>query len=343
MTAGYLVLRNAWVSHLIPRQGLTRLGLLLLATATLAILAMAAGSMPIHPLRVVQTLLGQGTSTEQLIIQQFRMPRMLMALLVGTGLGIAGAILQGLVRNPLASPDVLGVTDGASVVAVFALTAFAGQFAIIWLPAFVFAGGLVTVLIIYAMAWKGGVAPRRMILIGIGLGALLAAARTVVMIQSPIQHTAQAQVWLSGSLNAANWQQVQILSFWYLLLLPFLILAMRSLSAQTLGDDLAKSLGSRLNRERFGLIMLSTALATAGVAFCGSIGFVGLMAPHIARRLLGNMPELHLPGSALVGALLVLGSDLAGRMVLAPMEVPVGIFTALIGAPYFIYLLVSKK
>ncbi|WP_211829121.1 FecCD family ABC transporter permease [Kistimonas asteriae] len=343
MTAGYLVLRNAWVSHLLPRRALIHLGLLLLATATLAILAMAAGSMTIHPVRVIQTLLGQGTQTEQLIIQQFRMPRMLMALLVGTGLGIAGAILQGLMRNPLASPDVLGVTDGASVVAVFALTVFAGLFNIIWLPAFVFAGGLVTVLAIYAMAWKGGVAPRRMILIGIGLGALLSAARTVVMIQSPIQNTAQAQVWLNGSLNAANWQQVQILSSWYLLLLPLLVLAMRSLSAQTLGDDLAKSLGSRLNRERFGLIMLSTALATAGVAFCGSIGFVGLMAPHIARRLLGNMPELHLPGSALVGALLVLGSDLAGRIVLAPMEVPVGIFTALIGAPYFIYLLVNKK
>ena len=339
MTSNYLLLRNQWVSHLIPRQGLTRLVLLLMVLGALAVTAMGVGSTTIYPWRVVQTIAGQGNPTEDLIINLFRMPRVFLAMLVGIGLGVSGAILQGLVRNPLASPDILGVTDGASVVAVFILTLFSGMFSLFWLPAMVFAGGMVTVLIIYLMAWKGGVAPRRMILIGIGLGALLSAARTIVMTQSPIQKTAGAQIWLSGSLNAANWQQVQILVIWYLVLLPFLLLAMRSLTVQSMGDDLAKSLGSHITSERFGLIILSTALATASVAFVGSIGFVGLMAPHIARRLLGNMPELHLPGSAMVGALLVLVSDLAGRVVLAPLEVPVGIFTALIGCPYFIYLL----
>ena len=314
---------------------------LLLLTGTLV--ALGTGSSMVSPWRVVQTLIGQGDATESLIINTFRMPRVLMAIMVGIGLGIAGVIMQGLVRNPLASPDVLGVTDGASFVAVAIITLFAESISMFLMPAFVFAGGVITVMAIYFIAWNNGVAPRRMILIGIGMASLLTAARTVMMTQSSIDKTSAAQVWLSGSLNTANWQQVQILSVWYLLLVPFLILAMRSLTAQSLGDDVAKGLGSRLTPERFGLIMLSTALATASVAFCGSIGFVGLMAPHITRRLVGNMPELLLPGAAMVGALLVVVSDLAGRMVLAPLEVPVGIFTALIGGPYFIYLLVTKK
>ena len=343
MSSTYLQIRNAWVSHLFPRRSVMALGTLFLLTVAAAVIAMGTGSTMIHPWRVLQTLVGQGDTTESLIINMFRMPRVLMAVLVGIGLGTAGAIMQGLVRNPLASPDVLGVTEGASLVAVAIITVFADSISLFWMPAFVFTGGIITVLAIYFLAWNGGAAPRRMILIGIGMGALLSAARTVMMTTSSIDKSSAAQVWLSGSLNTANWQQVQVLLVWYLILLPMVILAMRSLTAQSLGEDVAKGLGGRLNPERFGLIMLSTALATASVAFCGSIGFVGLMAPHITRRLLGNMPELHLPGSALVGALLVVVSDLAGRMVLAPLEVPVGIFTAAIGGPYFIYLLVTKK
>ncbi|MET4692512.1 FecCD family ABC transporter permease [Endozoicomonas lisbonensis] len=342
-SSNYLLIRNAWVSHLFPRRDVLMLGTIALLMLVATLVALGTGSSMISPWRVVQTLAGQGDVTESLIINTFRLPRVLMAIMVGTGLGIAGVIMQGLVRNPLASPDVLGVTDGASFVAVAIITVFAGSVSLFWMPAFVFAGGVVTVMAIYFIAWNDGVAPRRMILIGIGMGSLLVAARTVMMTQSSIDKTAAAQVWLSGSLNTANWQQVQILSVWYLLLVPFLILAMRSLTAQSLGDDVARGLGSRLTPERFGLIMLSTALATGSVAFCGSIGFVGLMAPHITRRLLGNMPELLLPGAAMVGALLVVVSDLAGRMVLAPLEVPVGIFTASIGGPYFIYLLVTKK
>lgn len=343
MTSNYLLLRNPWVSHLFPREGVMRLATLFLLLLAGAVIAMGIGSSNINPWRVIQTLIGQGNPTETLVINMFRLPRVLMAMMVGIGLGMAGAILQGIVRNPLASPDLLGVTDGASMVAVGIITIFAGSISLFWMPAFVFIGGMATVLVIYFAAWNNGVSPRRMILIGIGMGALLSAARTVMMTQSSIDKTSAAQVWLSGSLNTANWQQVQILAVWYLLLLPFLILAMRSLTAQSMGDDIAKSLGSKLTPERFCLIMLSTALATGSVAFCGSIGFIGLMAPHITRRLLGSMPELMIPGSAIVGALLVVVSDLAGRVVLAPLEVPVGIFTALIGGPYFIYLLVKKK
>ena len=343
MTANYVLLRRPWASHLLPRQGLMLLAGLLIMTAGAAILSIGIGSTMIHPVQVIETLAGQGDTTNSLIINTFRLPRVLMAILAGAGLGIAGVIMQGLVRNPLASPDVLGVTDGASLVAVAIITIFAEAVSPVWMPAFVFAGGVLTVLIIYRLAWDGGASPRRMLLIGIGMASLLTAARTVLMTQSSIDKTASAQVWLSGSLNTANWQQVHVLAMWYFLLLPFLILAMRSLSAQSLGEDLAKSLGNPLNRDRFWLIMLSTALATASVAFCGSIGFVGLMAPHITRRLLGAMPELLLPGAAFVGALLVMLSDLAGRMVLAPLEIPVGIFTALIGGPYFIYLLVRKQ
>lgn len=343
MTSTYIQFRNAWFSHLFPRRDVLALLTVALLLVACVILAIGAGSSMISPLRVIQTLLGQGDATETLIVNMFRLPRVLMAMLVGTGLGVAGAIMQGLVRNPLASPDVLGVTEGASLVAVAIITLFSDSISMFMMPGFVFAGGMITVMLIYSIAWNNGVAPRRMILIGIGMGALLSSARTVMMTTSSIDKTAAAQVWLSGSLNTANWQQVQVLLVWYLALLPFMVLAMRSLTAQSLGDDVAKSLGSKLNPERFGLIMLSTALATASVAFCGSIGFVGLMAPHITRRLLGNMPELMLPGSAMVGALLVVISDLAGRMLLAPLEIPVGILTACIGGPYFIYLLVRKK
>jgi iron complex transport system permease protein len=336
------------ISFLVDKKAIT-ISLILLAVSVVIFLVSAgSGEMYISPLEVAKTLFGNGSDMNEIVIYTFRLPRILVALLAGMSFAVAGAILQGMIRNPLASPDVLGITGGAAAAVVTFLTLFSDKnhsltISIHWLPLGAFVGATVTALLVYVLAWKNGMAPLRLVLIGVGISALMQACTTLLMITGPIYRASQANVWITGSVYGASWKHVTLLAPWALILLAISFLSARKMNIQELGDELAIGAGASLQKQRFFLLLLSTALTGGAVAFAGGIGFVGLMAPHMARRLVGSSFGALLPVSALLGAILVMAADLAGRMLFAPMEIPAGVFTAAVGAPYFIYLLYKSR
>lgn len=306
------------------------------------------GDVKINPLNVLKVFTGSGSDFDRLIVVDFRLPRTIIAVFVGMALAAAGGILQGMIRNPLASPDIIGITGGAGAAVVGFLTVFSNSDNVLtvsvdWLPLAAFIGAFFTALLVYLLAWRGGVSPIRMVLIGIGIAALTKAIITFLMIMGPIHRAAQANIWITGSVNGSNWSNVKVIVPWVVLLLIAAFISARKVNVQELGDELAIGLGSQVQRQRFFLLLISTALVGAAVAFAGGIGFVGLMAPHMARRLVGSTYGALLPASALIGGILVLLADVVGRTLFLPLEVPAGVFTAAIGAPYFIYLLFKTR
>jgi iron complex transport system permease protein len=336
------------VSFLIEKRSvLVFFGLFLLA-ASVFIVSAGLGEMKIGPLGVLKVLTGGGTEMDRLIIQLFRLPRIIVALLVGMGLAVAGGILQGMIRNPLASPDILGITGGASVAVVSFLAFFSDEnnaltVSIKWMPVAAFAGAAIAALLVYFLAWKNGVTSIRLVLIGIGMMTLMKALTTLMMVFGPIYQASQANIWITGTVYGANWENVSVLVPWILILLMIAFFYSRNINLQELGDDVATGLGGNVQLHRFILLLLSTGLIGGSVAFAGGIGFVGLMAPHMARRLVGSAFGALLPVSALLGAIIVMLADLIGRTLFAPLEIPAGVFTASIGAPYFIYLLFKTR
>lgn len=345
----YFLLRSKHdqFSFLLPKSPLRNVVILGIVSLLIAVLSACLGDIVISLPDLWRVLIGQGDSLHQLVITQFRLPRIIVGLAVGVGLAMGGAILQGMVRNPLASPDIIGITSGAGAavvgfLALFSDTNNALTVPIYWLPVAAFIGALATALLIYVLAWKDGVSPIRLVLIGIGIAAFMQAIRTLLMLVGPIYQAAQANIWITGTLNGVKWSNVTLIVPIIAVLSLLTLFMARHLTVQELGDDLATSLGQSVQIKRFLLLILSTALVSTAVAFAGGIGFVGLLAPHIARRLVGQTYGLLLPASAFIGAILVLVADLLGRILFLPLEVPAGVFTAAIGAPYFIYLLFRK-
>jgi iron complex transport system permease protein len=280
---------------------------------------------------------------EATIVWGFRLPRIMMAGLAGTALALAGTILQAVVRNPLASPEIIGINSGAAMMAVLFLAIFNAKMSIFWMPLFSFAGAAVVSIFIYLGAWKKGVSPMRMILVGLGVSALLEALKTLFLIFSPIAVLSQAKIWITGTVYGANWDTVRYFSPWLLFFLPILFILARRMNIQVLGNELPALLGGRIQLQRFALIFTAAGLAGSAVAFVGGIGFIGLMAPHISRRLVGGSHGVLLIGSAAVGAILLVTADLIGRTLFAPRDIPAGVFTAAIGAPFFLYMLIKAK
>lgn len=336
-------LKKLPVSFLIEKRAVLVLSVLLLLTAAVVVVSTGIGTAYISPFEVVKVFFGQGSDTETLIVEKFRMPRVLIGVLIGAALAVSGAILQGIIRNPLASPDIIGINSGGAVMAVLFIAVFNETLSISWLPFFAFFGAATTMVFIYFAAWKRGVSPLTLVLVGIGVAALLEAVRTVMIVFSPIYQASQAFVWITGSLHAANWNDVYTLLPWIVVFIPVLFVVARHVNIQAMGDEIAKGVGSAVQRQRFVLLFVCTALAGAAVAFGGGIGFVGLMAPHMARRIVGGSFGAVLPTSALIGATVVVVADLVGRTAFAPLDVPAGVFTATIGAPYFIYLLIKTR
>lgn len=339
---------NERISFLLDRKAIITFIILFFITAAVFVISTGAGEMTIHPLTVVKVLFGAGPEMETLVIQSFRLPRIIIALMVGISLAVAGGILQGMIRNPLASPDVLGITGGAA----FAVVSFLGMFSdknhsltvsIAWLPLAAFIGAGVVALLVYFLAWKNGVSPIRLVLIGIGISTLMQALTTLTMVMGPIVQASQANIWITGTVYGSNWKNVATLVPWTVVFLLIAFAAARTINIQELGDEVATGLGGKVQKQRFMLLMVSTALIGSSVAFAGGIGFVGLMAPHMARRLVGSSFGALLPTSALLGGILVMIADLIGRTMFSPLEVPAGVFTAGIGAPYFIYLLFKTR
>ncbi|WP_053360490.1 iron ABC transporter permease [Bacillus sp. FJAT-27251] len=339
---------NGEVSFLVDKQALRVLVGLMIGAAILFLASAGMGEMKISPLTVLKVFFGGGTEMDRLVVQSFRLPRIIVALMVGMALAAAGGLLQGMVRNPLASPDILGMTGGAAVAVVGFLAMFSDEnnaltVSIKWMPAAAFLGAAVIALLVYSLAWKDGVSPVRLVLIGIGISTLMQALTTLMMILGPIYRASQANIWITGTVHGSTWNNVAILVPVTLLLMAMAFMMARTVNIQELGDDIATGAGSMVQRQRFLLLAISTGLVGCSVAFAGGIGFVGLMAPHMARRLVGSAFGALLPVSALIGGILVMLADLIGRTMFSPLEVPAGVFTASIGAPYFIYLLYKTR
>jgi iron complex transport system permease protein len=317
---------------------------LLLATLIVVVFAsLGLGSMAITPLDILRVVAGAGEAGHETVLMKLRFPRMAVALLAGASLAAAGAALQGIIRNPLASPDLVGITGGASLSAVLFLNYGLGALSIRWLPAWALLGAAVVALLLYFLSWKRGVTPYRLVMVGVGVSSLMGALTTMLLIYNPQNEATQAYVWLVGSVYGSNVENVLTILPWTAVLLPLAAMMARYVNVGQLGDDVATGVGSRVEINRLILLLISVGLAGSAIAVAGGIGFVGLIAPHMARKLVGNHFGRLLPVAALVGAIVVTVADLAGRLLFSPLDVPAGVFTSAIGAPFFIYLLYAKR
>ncbi len=340
----WMTLRTRGASFRVDLRAVTVILVLVLVAAAGIITNVGYGEYPIAPPDVVKTVLGIGVGdgNYDFIVNTLRLPRALVAFLVGVALAVSGAILQGLTRNPLAAPDIVGVNAGAGLAAVVLIVVFPSASSAL-VPPVAFGGGFVVAVLLYVLAWRGGSSPIRLILIGVGLGAIATALTTVMIVFGEIFQVTKALVWLTGSVYGRTWEHIYSLMPWLLIFVPLAFFYSRHLNALGLGDEVAKGLGVRVELERGLLLLTSVALAAAAVATAGTIGFVGLVAPHIARRLVGPSHGGLLPTSAMTGGALVVLSDLAGRISFGTTEIPCGIVTAAIGAPFFLYLLYRNR
>ncbi|MEH1826840.1 MAG: iron ABC transporter permease [Nostoc sp.] len=344
MSFDWLVIRSQVISFRIDRRVPVVLLCLAVAIVVAMVMNIGRGEYPISPLNIVKTILGLNTGNPDhiFVIQDLRLPRTLVAFMVGVALAISGTIFQGLTRNPLADPGIIGINAGASLAAVVVIVLFPSA-PIYTLPMSAFAGALLMAILIYSLAWNKGSSPILLILMGVGLSAIASAITSLMITFGEISDVSNALVWLAGSVYGRTWEQVFSLLPWLIVFVPMALTLARHLNALNLGDDIAKSLGSRVEWQRGLLVLVGVALAGAGVATAGNIGFIGLIAPHVGRQLVGATHESLIPTSALLGGVIVVIADLLGRTLFAPIELPCGVVTAAIGAPYFLYLLIRNR
>ncbi|ATA23444.1 iron ABC transporter permease [Brenneria goodwinii] len=317
-------------------------GVLMVITLAVMLFSLTQGKVRISVAEVMQALFAASDSGIDFIVNQLRLARIVLAMLVGGALAVSGLMLQSLVRNPLASPDILGITSGASAAAVGFLSFFSTALSQHWMPLAAIGGAWLMALLITLLAWRQGASPIRLVLVGVGLSALTGAATTMMLVFSPLTTTLSAYVWLTGSVYGAQWQDVRSLAVWLAAILPFIVLLARHVNVHELDDDLALGVGLPVKAMRLALLSVSVALAGAAIAYAGAMAFVGLVAPHIAKRLVGrSFPGLALV-AALVGANLVMLADLAGRTLFLPLDLPAGVFVSALGTPFFIYLLIRQ-
>ncbi|MBN2628748.1 MAG: iron ABC transporter permease [Spirochaetales bacterium] len=316
-----------------------RLGILLfllILTAAVLFLSIAVGSSRMTPSEVVTHLFQDRDSTKHKILVKIRLPRILAAGLVGSSLALSGCLLQGTMRNPLASPNILGVSAGAGLAAVIILILLPHLYFLV--TPFAFLGAFLTTMLVYLLAWKGGASPLRLVLSGVAVSSFLTAGSNTLMTLYP-DRVHSVIGFIVGSLSAVSWDDVKRLWPYTLGGLIASGLMADRLNILQLGDETAVSLGLRIERVRLIVILIASLLAAASVSIVGLLGFVGLIVPHLTRLIIGNNARFLLPASALTGAVTVILCDLIGRMVLRPLELPVGVIMSLLGAPFFLYLL----
>jgi ABC-type enterobactin transport system permease subunit len=312
----------------------------------LSAVSLGRGDFPIGVPDVLRTLVGLGEGAQPFIVLELRAPRVAVGLLVGLALGVAGALFQTFARNPLASPDTLGITMGASVGAVGAIVlssggAFGGALAGVGIPLAALLGALLTGVLLFALTWRAGIDGYRLVLVGIALWSIGTALVDWLLTNAEIYDAASAYVWITGSLNARTWNHAVPLAVALAVLLPLALAASRILGVLQFGDDTARGLGVRLQGAQAVVVVIAVGCVAFAVSAAGPITFVALVVPQIAVRLAGgSRPPLL--ASGLLGAVLVVGADLVTRTVL-PESVPVGILTAVLGAPYLLWLLIRGR
>ncbi|WP_079431631.1 MULTISPECIES: iron chelate uptake ABC transporter family permease subunit [Streptomyces] len=316
-------------------------GLLLVAAAlALAVVLIGTGDFEIAPGDVVSTLLGNGTPADDFIVNDLRLPRVLVAILVGAALGMSGAVFQSVSRNPLGSPDLLGFGYGSAVGALVVITVFKGGATEVALGAVV--GGVLTGAVVYLLAYKKGIHGYRLVLVGIGASAVLVAVIQYLIAKAQLVEATRAMVWLTGSLAGRDWAQVWPLLATCAVLFPLVLGQSRALRVIEMGDDAAHALGVPVERTRMLLMLAAVVLTTAAAAAAGPVSFVALAAPQLARRLTRS-PGSNLLTGALVGAVLLLASDLASQRAFGADQLPVGVVTGLVGGVYLLWLLVMER
>lgn len=328
--------RRLQLSTRLTMRTVALIGVVAALVMAVAVWTMTLGEFPVPLADVVTTTLGLGDGEFDFIVRTLRLPRTLAAMGVGVALATSGAIFQALVRNPLVAPDIIGVNAGASLAAVFMIVT-GGASGLV--PVAALLGALVTTAAVYGLTWRKGISGNRLVLVGIGVNAVLAALTTLLIVRYPIEQVSSAVLWLTGTLYARGWDHVAAMAVGLAVLVPAALALMPQLRTLQLGDDSARALGVRAELSRMGLLVVGAALAASAVAVAGPVGFVALMTPHVARMLAGPLTGGVLLLTGALGALLVLASDLIAQHAFSPISLPVGVVTAAVGAPYFMYLL----
>ncbi|MFE0601856.1 FecCD family ABC transporter permease [Streptomyces sp. NPDC058892] len=324
----------------IERRALAVGGLLVLVAFAMSVLLIGTGDFDIAPWDVVRTLLGNGTPADDFIVNELRMPRVLVALLVGAALGMAGAVFQSVTRNPLGSPDLLGFSYGSAVGALVVIILMKGSATEVAAGALL--GGLLAGAAVYLLAYKRGIHGYRLVLVGIGASAMLVAVIQYLITKAQLVEASRAMVWLTGSLAGRDWAQVWPLLATCAVLFPLVLGQSRALRMIEMGDDAAYAVGVRVERTRLLLMMAAILLTTAASAAAGPISFVALAAPQLARRLTRS-PGANLLTASLMGSVVLLLSDWASQRAFGADQLPVGVVTGLVGGVYLLWLLVTER
>lgn len=321
-------------------RSVTVVALLLVAALAAGVVLIGTGDFVIPAADVVRTLFGGGDAGQEFIVNELRLPRVLVGLLVGGSLGLGGALFQAVTRNPLGSPDVLGLSQGATAGALVVIVLFSGGAAEVTAGALV--GGLVTGVGIYLLAWKRGVHGYRLVLVGIGVSAIVTAVNGYLMTVSDIVDAARALVWMTGSLDGRDWKQVWPLLALCAVLVPLVLGNARGLRMMEMGDDVSHALGVRVERVRALLLIAAVLLTASATAAAGPVGFVALTAPQLARRLTRS-PGPNLLASLCMGATLLVVADWASQKIFGAGQIPVGVVTGVLGGVYLLWLLVTER
>ncbi|MFF8404793.1 FecCD family ABC transporter permease [Streptomyces sp. NPDC015684] len=314
--------------------------LLLAAALAAAVALIGTGDAKIPAADVLRTLAGNGTAYQDFIVNELRLPRVLVGLLVGASLGLGGALFQAVSRNPLGSPDVLGLSQGSTAGALVVIVLMSGSATQVTAGALI--GGLVTGLAIYLLAWKQGVHGYRLVLVGIGVSAVVTAVNGYLLTKADLVDATRAVVWMTGSLSGRDWSQVWPLLALCAVLVPLVLANARGLRMMEMGDDVAGALGVRVQRVRLVLMVCAVLLTAAATAAAGPVGFVALTAPQLARRLTRS-PGPNLVASLCMGAALLVAADWVSQRAFGADQLPVGVVTGVLGGAYLLWLLVTER
>ncbi|GBF74162.1 sugar ABC transporter substrate-binding protein [Paenibacillus sp. 598K] len=329
------------------QRGLFVIGALLALIFVFAAISVVSGTMSVSPIEVLHVLLGSGTDQQKLIVLDFRLPRIMLAILVGLGMGAAGVVMQSLLRNDMASPGTLGISAGSGLfVLVFVVyIASVGASSFILLPLLAFVGGMLAAGMIFLLSYQRGraISPIGLIMTGVALGSGYGALTTFLTLKLDDSQMNFMLRWLAGSLWGSDWRYIAILTPWIFILLAYIFYKARMLNTLNLGNQTAEGLGLAVKPEFLGLSIAAVALSSGSVALGGSFFFIGLIAPHLARKLVGPDHKLLIPAASLTGGLIVVLSDTITRTVSLGGDVPTGIVITIVSVPYFLYLLAKAN
>lgn len=324
--------------------------ILCLLLISAVILGLSMGTYKISPSEIVKTLLGNGDKMQNITIFDIRLPRICVAIAVGVALSCAGCILQSITRNELAEPGIIGINAGAAFGVVLLISSgganyysVLGDAALFLMPFVAIAGALIAAGFIYGLSYKKGVSPTRLILVGIGVNAGINAFVTLYQLNMSKGDYNQALTWISGSLWGSSWKFFYLISPVTLIFLLLSFYKSKTLDVLDLGDELATGLGVSVEKERRLLLFFAVALSAIATAVAGNIAFLGLLGPHLAKKLVGPIHKRQIPVAAIISAIIIVVADAISKNMFSPLEIPVGITISIIGVPYFIYLMMKEK